>query len=114
MRRAGTAADVASTCVAMSSMSRRSKIVIGGSAGGVTAVKRLLTAFPAEFDPSVFIVLHTRPHDGLPSQLPHVLSLSNRLPAKHPHNGEEIKPGKIYIAVPDCHMVIEDHHIHVI
>ena len=38
--------------------SRRDIVVIGASAGGISALKRLAAALPADFQAAVIIVLH--------------------------------------------------------
>jgi two-component system chemotaxis response regulator CheB len=39
--------------------------------------------------------------------LPHILKRAGRLPAHHPVDGEAIEPGRIYVARPDCHLLIK-------
>lgn len=86
-------------------MTKRNIIVIGTSAGGVFALKELVSALPADFPASVFIVMHVSPHS--PSLLPDILSTAGPLEAIHPVDGEVIQPGRIYIAPPDHHLLIE-------
>src|SRR5215472_15360854 len=81
-------------------------IVVGGSAGAVEAMQLLVQSFPADFPAAVFMVLHV-PADT-PSMLPHILSHSGLLPAKHPQDREPIHPGNIYVAPADRHLTIED------
>jgi len=50
-------------------------------------------------------VLHISPTG--PSLLPDILTRVGRLPAHHPLGGEEIVPGKIYVAPPDHHLLIK-------
>jgi two-component system chemotaxis response regulator CheB len=86
-------------------MAKRNIVVIGASAGGVFALKELVSALPANFTASVFIVLHVSPHT--PSLLPEILSTAGPLEAVHPVDGDVIQPGRIYIAPPDHHLLIE-------
>ena len=79
-------------------------VVIGASAGGVEALKQLVSLLPADLQASIFIVLHVPAHGR--SVLPDILSRSGPLPAFHPKNGEHIKKGCIYIAPPDQHMTL--------
>lgn len=44
---------------------------------------------------------------GGTSSLPHILGRASRLPAAHARDGEGIEPGRIYIAPPDNHLVVE-------
>jgi len=84
-------------------------IVIGSSAGGVLALKELVKCFDKDLSASIFIVQHVAA-DHI-SFLPKILSDQCPLPAVHPEDGELIRPGKIYVARPDHHLLIEDDHI---
>lgn len=86
-------------------MAKRNIIVIGTSAGGVFALKQLVSALPADFTASVLIAMHVSPHST--SLLPEILSAAGPLNATHPFDGELIQPGRIYIAPPDHHMLVE-------
>lgn len=86
-------------------MPRKDIIVIGASAGGVEACKKLVSSLPKDFEGSIFIVIHL-PSDGV-SVLPQILSHWSAIPAVHPRDGAIIKPGLIYVAPPDHHMLIK-------
>lgn len=86
-------------------MAKRDIIVIGASAGGVFALKQIVAALPADFEASIFVVLHIAPYS--PSYLPGILTATSRLKAVHPTDGEIVKPGHIYVAPPDHHMLVE-------
>ncbi|UFH54180.1 chemotaxis protein CheB [Spirosoma sp. KNUC1025] len=86
-------------------MAKRDIIVIGASAGGVFALKELVAALPADFKGCIFVVLHLSPHS--PSYLPEILSMAGPLKAVHPSDGEPILPGRIYVAPPDHHLLVE-------
>jgi len=86
-------------------MPNRDIIVIGASAGGVQALSALVAELPAGLPAAVFIVLHI-PAD-VPSLLPSILVRGSRLPVAHALNGEQIEPGRIYVAPPDHHLLIE-------
>ena len=77
-------------------------IVIAASAGGVQALRRLVSQLPADLGASVFVVVHIGPNR--PSLLPHILSQAGPLPAYHPVHGQAIEQGRIYVAPPDLHM----------
>ncbi|HJU94109.1 MAG TPA: chemotaxis protein CheB [Pyrinomonadaceae bacterium] len=87
-------------------MATRDTIVIGASAGGVQAITRLVADLPSDLPAAVFIVLHI-PSYG-PSLLPEILTRDSRLPVAHATDGEEIRWGKIYVAPPDHHLLIEN------
>lgn len=80
-------------------------VAIGASAGGVESLKELVSELPADFAAPILVVLHVPAYR--PSALPEILSRCGRLHAQHPQNGEKIKPGTIYVAPPDHHMLIE-------
>lgn len=84
-------------------------IVVGASAGGVTALVDLIKSLPEDFKGSIFVVLHIAPYSQ--SYLPAILSRAGTLKAVEPKNGEEIKPSMIYVAPPDNHLLIESGRI---
>ena len=86
-------------------MSGHDIIVIGASAGGVEALRTLVHALPAHFPASVFVVLHISARK--PSALPTILSHAGPLPAQHPTNNTLIERERIYVAPPDCHLLVE-------
>jgi two-component system chemotaxis response regulator CheB len=84
-------------------------IVIGASAGGVESLREVVARLSQDLPAAVFVVLHIPPF--VASSLPHILSQSGFLPAAHPEDGEKIKAGRIYVAPPDHHLLIDKGHI---
>ncbi len=84
-------------------------VVIGGSAGAVEALKRICEGLPAQFPAAVFVVIHISPTSR--SVMPELLSRAGHLPAHHPFDEELIKPGNIYVAPPDQHMLVRPGHV---
>jgi two-component system chemotaxis response regulator CheB len=84
---------------------QRDVVVIGASAGGVTALLELVKALPADFSAPIFIVQHVAADS--PSILPQLLMAVSALPAKHAENGELAQPGVIYVAPPNHHLLLE-------
>lgn len=80
-------------------------VVIGASAGGVEAVCTLLGALPADFGPAVIVVLHLPP--GRPTALPQLFSRYTSLPVKEAEDKETVDGGKVYLAPPDYHLLVE-------
>lgn len=78
-------------------------IVIGASAGGVFALRRLAAGLSADLPVPVLVVLHVGTH---PSVLPTLLSASGALPASHARDRQRMEPGHIYIAPPDHHLLV--------
>lgn len=83
----------------------RNIIVVGASAGGFEALKTLVTDLPENFPASIFIVWHVSP--DVTGVLPQVLNRSGKLAAAHGVNGEPIETGRIYVAPPDHHLLVE-------
>jgi two-component system chemotaxis response regulator CheB len=81
-------------------------IVIGASAGGVEALRNVVSGLPADLRSAVFVVLHLPP--GGTSVLPAILKRAGDLPAAHAIDGEPVESARIYVAPPDNHMLIED------
>lgn len=80
-------------------------IVIGASAGGLEALRALAAGLPADFAAAVFVVLHTSPES--PGLLPAILGRAGPLPAVAAEDGERLRTGRIYVAPPDHHLVVE-------
>ena len=80
-------------------------VVIGASAGGIEALQALVTGLPADFPAAICVVLHLEATSH--SALPEILSRAGPLPAVHPQDGDEIRPGFIYVARPDHHLLVE-------
>ena len=83
-------------------------IVIGASVGGVEAIRALVAELPADLRAAVFVTLHI---GAYPSDLPWLLTRAGALPAQHPVDGEAFVDGRIYVAPPDHHMVVDASHI---
>lgn len=90
-------------------MSNRDIVVIGASAGGVEAISQFVKLLPSDLPAALFVVVHF-PSFGI-SVLPQILSRAGSLPAVHPQDGEAIVPGKIYVAPPDYHLLVQRNHV---
>lgn len=80
-------------------------IVVGASAGGVDVLRTLVAALPADLNAAILVVLHIGAHR---SDLPWLLTRCGKLPAAHGKDGETLAAGRIYVAPPDHHMIVED------
>ncbi|MET0398217.1 MAG: chemotaxis protein CheB [Longimicrobiaceae bacterium] len=89
----------------------RDIIVVGASAGGIGALKTVLGGLPRDLDAAVFVVMHVAA-DG-PGILPRILQESCALPVEHARDGEEIRRGRVYVAPPDCHLLVERDRVRV-
>lgn len=81
-------------------------VVIGGSAGALDPLRQFVGELPSNFAAAVFVATHTPP-DSV-SALPHLLTRSGALFATHAIDGAPIAPGRIIVAPPDHHLVVED------
>ena len=77
-------------------MSRRDIIVIGASAGGIEALRVLLSSLPIDLPASVFIVLPSS--EDSPELLPEVLNRSSRSPVLYAVHNMPIFPSRVYVA----------------
>ncbi|MBI6899894.1 chemotaxis protein CheB [Pseudomonas putida] len=80
-------------------------VVIGASAGGVTALFSVLGALPADFAIPVLCLLHLP--DDRHSQLAEVLQRRLRRPVREALDKARIEPGLIYVAGPGYHLSVE-------
>jgi two-component system, chemotaxis family, protein-glutamate methylesterase/glutaminase len=81
-------------------------IAIGASAGGVEALTRLVAELPADLPAAVVVVLHVSPDH--PSRLAHILAKAGLLPAMEARDGDLLQPGRILVAAPGHHLVVQD------
>lgn len=87
-------------------MTLRRVIVMGASAGGLDVLRVILPGLPADLPAAILIVVHVAP-DG-PGLMPRILRPLCALPVDHAMDDEPLRPGQIYLAPSDRHMVIED------
>jgi two-component system, chemotaxis family, protein-glutamate methylesterase/glutaminase len=88
-----------------SDMQQRDIVVVGASAGGVEALAEFVHGLPDTLPAAVFVVLHL-PADAM-SYLPRILDRAGPLPAAHAADGEAIYPGRVYIAPPNHHLIVD-------
>jgi len=83
---------------------KRDVIVIGASAGGVPALMQLFAALPPGLPAIIGVVLH---RSAIPGQLVQVLGRRSALPVIEPEGRTSVKPGTIYLAPSDHHLLFE-------
>jgi two-component system chemotaxis response regulator CheB len=93
-------------------LAERDIVVIGASAGGVEAVAALIEALPADFPAAVFVVVHFPPH--VTSVLPRIISRRGSMEAEHAVDGAPIELGRVYVAPPDMHLLLETGHMRLV
>ena len=77
---------------------------IAASAGGLAALTAVLGSIPHDFPLPILIVEHQLP--GSKSLLPSILDRSTALAVKQAEDGETARPGTVYVAPTDTHLVI--------
>ncbi len=82
----------------------RNIIAIGGSAGSLDTLLSIVAAFSDDFKGNILAALHIGNHS---SQLPELLARAGKLPVDAPPNREPIRPGHIYVAPADRHLIVE-------
>lgn len=80
-------------------------VVIGGSAGGLDALLRILPGLPATFRLPVVTLLHL-PNDA-ESELASVLRARTAIPVREAMDKESIEPGTLYVAPGGYHLLVE-------
>jgi two-component system chemotaxis response regulator CheB len=83
---------------------KRDIIVIGASAGGVQALQEVFAKFPSGMEAVVGVALH---RGSQPSELMSVLARKSTLPVVEPNRPMTLKPGTIYLAPADHHLLFQ-------
>lgn len=83
-------------------------IVIGTSAGGLSALKKLIGQLPKDFSLPILVVRHVSP-DATGNVVLDELNKLNTIQCQHAKNGGSLKPGHLYLAPSDHHLLIDEH-----
>jgi len=81
----------------------RNVVLIGGSQGALAAMKILLRGLPSDLRVAIGVTIHRSP--TFRSSLAELLGKHSSLPVFEPRHGELFRPGNVYLAPPDHHMV---------
>jgi two-component system chemotaxis response regulator CheB len=84
-------------------------IVIGASAGGVEALREVVSGLTPDLPAAIFVAMHIGRSE---SELPQILAAAGPLPSMRAVDGQPIVNGTIYVAPPDRHLLIEAGHMH--
>jgi two-component system chemotaxis response regulator CheB len=90
----------------MTALHGRDIVTVAASAGGLEPLRTLLAGLPADLPASVLVVLHIPATGG--RTLPRILDRAGVLPAAAGVDGELLRPGRIYVAPPDLHLLVVD------
>lgn len=86
-------------------MANRDLVAIGASRGGVDALRFLAGKLPPDLPASILITLHLAA--GFKSSLDQILTGSGPLPAQFASDGVALQRGRIYIAPPERHLLLD-------
>ena len=85
-------------------MLRKDIVAIGGSAGSLAVLKRLLAELPEDFPATLFVAVHAPSQS--PGYLTEALASVSNLPVERATDGRPIEPSRVYVAVPGRHLLI--------
>lgn len=80
-------------------------LVIGTSAGGLSALKKLVRQIPKDFPLPILVVRHVSP-DATGNVLLSELNKLNSVECQHAETGSNLKPGNLFLAPSDHHFLI--------
>jgi two-component system chemotaxis response regulator CheB len=80
-------------------------VAVGASAGGFQALSLILRRLPPSFAGSIAIVQHRRADES--SLLAELMGQRSNLPVTEPNHGTPLKPGHVYVAPADYHLLVE-------
>jgi len=95
--------------MALTAMASEGVVAIGASAGGIEALTELAAGLPPDLPFAVMVVIHMRV--GAPSMLAKIMDRSGPLPAAAAIDGAVLEAGRIYVAVPNNHLLARDHRV---
>jgi len=81
-------------------------VALVASAGGLKALTEVLGPLPADFPAALVVVQHMAPL--LPSHLAAILTRRTCLAVQYAVDGACLRPGHVYLAVPDKHLRIRE------
>ena len=86
-------------------MASRDVVAIGPPAGSMEALLFLAKRFPPAFPAAILVTIHLPSHRH--SSLDDILTSAGPLPAAFAKNGDPVKRGRIFIAPPGRHLLID-------
>ena len=88
---------------------QRDLVAVGASAGGVEALKVLVSHLPADLPASVLVALHLPA--SARSYLADILGRSCAMPVRQARTGMPLQLGEVVVAHPDAHLLVVDEQV---
>ena len=82
----------------------RELVVVAASAGGINAIRRMLSTLPASFPATIVVAQHRGVSS--PGALGALLRRVSPLPVRDAREGHALRPGTVYLAPPDRRLSI--------
>src|SRR5215470_3034636 len=89
-------------------MAKSPIIVIGASSGGLDALAEVLEGVSPKIEAAILGVIHI---GALDAKLPDFFKPHSPLPVHYALDGEPIEPGKLYLAPPDRHLLVDGQNV---
>src|SRR5688572_33167981 len=86
-----------------------SLVIIGASAGGITATATVLASLPTDLAAPVVVAQHIDPNR--PSHLREILAQRSTLQVETVESQAVLRPGVVYVVPPDRHVEVSDHKL---
>jgi two-component system chemotaxis response regulator CheB len=80
-------------------------VVLAASAGGLMALRQILSSLPANFSAAIVVVQHLERHRH--SFIAEILDRWSPLLVKEAEAGEKLQSGRVYVAPPDYHLLVD-------
>lgn len=87
---------------------RYNLVVIGGSAGSLDVVLKIIAEIPDQTSVPFLVVVHRK--SDADSVLQSLLKTRTGRPVREVEDKDQLEPGVVYIAPPDYHLLLEDKH----
>jgi two-component system, chemotaxis family, protein-glutamate methylesterase/glutaminase len=83
-------------------------VAIAASKGGISALQKVLSHLPADFPGAIIIIQHLSAM--FKSHLADLLNRHSPLQVQRATDGAKLTPGKVYVAPPDHHVIVNENH----
>ncbi|PYE23901.1 two-component system chemotaxis response regulator CheB [Rhizobium sp. PP-CC-3A-592] len=93
----------------MQARAKKDIVVIGGSSGSVAVLEMLMADLGTDLTASIFVSTHIPARS--PGLLLDILARCCKLPVSRAIDGAAIEKGHVYVAAPNCHLLLIDKRI---